>query len=259
MSENSPTPKPPENQPAQPGSSSSVPPAPEKKNNGETRRKLNSPRFIWPAAIALAVIFYFGLGYIVDVFTHESTDDAFIAGHVVSIAPRIYGQVRAVLVLDNQLVHSNDLLVEMDPSDYATTLSQKRAAQTASEANYEAARAGYDLMSVKVATAEATVRESQADADAAEATAVRAGADFARAADLLKQQTVSAQEYDQAKAADEEAKANLNSARQKTLSDQSKVTEAKAPLAAAKAEARSVLASAGRTKTEVDSAKLDLS
>ena len=62
---------------------------------------------------------------LVDVFTHESTDDAFIAGHVVSIAPRISGQVVAVHVLDNQMVRSNDLLVEIDPADYAIAVAQK--------------------------------------------------------------------------------------------------------------------------------------
>ena len=92
----------------------------------KTGGKLSSPLFIWPAAIALAVLLYFGLDILVDSFTHESTDDAFIAGHVVSIAPRVAGQVAAVHVLDNQMVRSNDLLVEIDPADFATTSAQKK-------------------------------------------------------------------------------------------------------------------------------------
>src|SRR5882724_6417792 len=85
----------------------------------------SSPKYLWPAALALAILVYFGLAYLADTFTHESTDDAFIAGHVVSIAPRVAGQVAAVHVLDNQLVHSNDLLLEIDPADYAVTVAQK--------------------------------------------------------------------------------------------------------------------------------------
>src|SRR5271155_2529981 len=115
--------------------------APEKKNNGEKLQKFNSPLFIWPAAIALAALLFFGLDYFTDALTHESTDDAFIAGHVVSIAPRIFGQVANVHVLDNEMIHSNDLLVEIDPSDYATALAQKQAAQQAEESNYKAALA----------------------------------------------------------------------------------------------------------------------
>jgi hypothetical protein len=70
--------------------------------NGTRLAKLSSPWFIWPATVALAVLLFFGLGYFFDVLTHESTDDAFIAAHVVSIAPRIAGQVAAVHVLDNE-------------------------------------------------------------------------------------------------------------------------------------------------------------
>ncbi|MGA2854703.1 MAG: biotin/lipoyl-binding protein, partial [Verrucomicrobiota bacterium] len=87
--------------------------------NSKQLAKLNSPLFIWPATGALAVLLFFGLGYFFDVLTHESTDDAFITADVVSIAPRISGQVSAVHVLANQMVHSNDLLVEIDPADYA--------------------------------------------------------------------------------------------------------------------------------------------
>src|ERR1700691_5639970 len=100
MSENpnQPTPEPPQNPPAQSNPTQPAPsqPAPEKKNNGETLRKLSSPLFVWPAAIALAILLYLGLALFIDTLTHESTDDAFIAGHIVSIAPRISGQFSAV-------------------------------------------------------------------------------------------------------------------------------------------------------------------
>jgi membrane fusion protein (multidrug efflux system) len=233
-------------------------PAPPSLNKGQLT-KLASPFFLWPAAAVLAVLLFFALDYANLAFTHETTDDAFIEGHVVAIAPRIAGQVASVAVLDNQLVRSNDLLVEIDPADYATTLAQKQAAQESENASYKAAVAGYELMGVKVVTAEATARESQADVDAAEATTARAEADFTRAQDLRKQETTSAQEFDQAKAAAAEARANLNSVKQKAASDESKIAEAKAQLEAAKAEASAVFAQFNQAKTAVDSAQLNLS
>src|SRR5439155_19747790 len=51
-------------------------------------------------------------------FTHESTDDAFIDVHFVSVAPKIAGHVAAVHVDDNQLLNEGDVLVEIDPSDF---------------------------------------------------------------------------------------------------------------------------------------------
>jgi membrane fusion protein (multidrug efflux system) len=221
--------------------------------------KLNSPLVIWPATVALAVLLYFGLGYLVDVLTHESTDDAFIAAHVVSIAPRISGQVAAVHVFDNEMVRSNELLVEIDPADYADIAAQKQSSADASEANYKTALAALDLMAVKVTTAEATADQSKADADAAEATDARAQADFKRNQELRTQNTISAQEFDTAQAAVREADANLAAAKQKAVADASRINEAKATQAAAEASVGVALAMFKQSQTSVQSAQLDLS
>ena len=233
------------------------PPAPAA--NGTKLAKLNSPLFIWPATVALAVLLFFGLGYFFDVLTHESTDDAFIAAHVVSIAPRISGQVAAVHVLDNEMIRSNELLVEIDPSSYSITVAQKEASAGAQSANYKAFLAGYELMRTKVTTAEATVRQSQADADAAEATAKWAQMDFDRAQDLRKQNTVSQRELDAAQTANLKAQADLNSARQKVAVDDSKVDEARATLAATGAAITMALAQWQAAQTNIAAAQLDLS
>jgi membrane fusion protein (multidrug efflux system) len=227
--------------------------------NGAKLAKLNSPWFIWPATIALAVLLFFGLGYFFDVLTHESTDDAFIAAHVVSIAPRISGQVAAVHVLDNEMVRSNELLVEIDPSSYSITVAQKEASAEAQSANYKAYLAGYELMRIKVTTAEATARQTKADADAAGATASRAQADFQRMEELRKQNTISQQEFDAAQAANQSAQADLNAARQKVAADVSKVDEAKATLAATEAAITMALAQWQEAQTNIASAQLDLS
>jgi len=206
----------------------------------------------------LAVLLFFGLNYLVSTYTSESTDDAFIAGHIVSIAPRISGQVSAVHVLDNEFVTNGELLVEIDPSDYASTLGQKQAAQESSDSNFKAAVAGYNLMKEKVKTAEAEARETKADADSADATNAKAKADFERAEKLVKENTISAQEYDQFKAAADSAAANFNSANAKADSDESKVNEANAQLDAAKAEADAMFSQLNESKTQVDSAQLNV-
>jgi membrane fusion protein (multidrug efflux system) len=221
--------------------------------------KLNSPLFIWPATAVLAVLLFFGLGYLADVLTHESTDDAFIAAHVVSIAPRISGQVATVHVLDNQMVRSNELLVEIDPSDYATTAALKQSSADASEANYKTALAALDLMAVKVATAEATADQSKADADAADATDARAQADFKRNQELRTQNTISAQEFDNAQAVVKEADANLAAAKQKAIADASRINEAKATQTATEASIGMALATFRQAQTAVQSAQLDFS
>ena len=249
--------------PAQPRPSSGQPPQPlpqaEPKPNGNGTSALQSPAFIWTSALALAVLLFFGLRYLVSTYTGESTDDAFIAGHIVSIAPRISGEVSAVHVLDNQFVHANDLLVEIDPSDYNATLGQKQAAEDSENSNFKAAVAGYKLMGVKVTTAEADALKSKADADAAAANDARAKADFERAKKLEDENTISQEEFDRFKAAADSAEDDLVSANEKAASDESKVNEAKAQLDAAKAEADAIFSQVGESKTEVDSAQLNVS
>ena len=239
--------------------SAANPPSATPNGNGAKLARLNSPLFLWPAAAALAVLLYFALSYLNGYLTHESTDDAFVEGHVVSIAPRISGQVLAVRVLDNQLVHSNDLLVEIDPADYAMTAAQKQSAADAQESSYKLALAGFELMRVKVTTAGAVAQESKADTAAAAATAARAKADFERSRELQKQNTISQQEFDSAQAAAQQAEANLNAAQQKAAADESRINEAGAQLNATEAGVSMALAQFRQAQTGVQSAQLDLS
>ncbi len=221
--------------------------------------RFNSPLFIWPAALGLALLLFFGLKAIANFFTHESTDDAFIAGHVVSIAPRIAGQVTAVHVLDNQLVRSNELLIEIDPADYAITVAQKQSAAVSQDANFRTIIAGVELMHAKVATAAASARKARADADAAESTAKKAQADFDRAQNLVKEKTISSQEYDGALAANTKAQADLKSAQENADEETSKVDEAQKQLEAAFAEKEMAFSQFSEAQTNVAAAKLNLS
>jgi membrane fusion protein (multidrug efflux system) len=209
--------------------------------------------------VAVAVACFFGLIYLGNALTHESTDDAFIAGHVVTVAPRIAGQIISVQVVDNQMVHSNDLLMEIDPADYSMVLAQKNAANDAEAANYKSVLAGLDLMQTKRVTAAAIARESQADADAMVAANTRAKEDIARAAELRKQNTISAQEFDATQAAAQEADANLTSARQKADADQSRIKEADAEYIATESAAAAALAKIRQSQADVQSAELDFS
>jgi membrane fusion protein (multidrug efflux system) len=229
------------------------------KQNGGKLARLNSPWLVWPATAALAGLLFFALSYLNGYLTHESTDDAFVEGHVVSIAPRISGQVLAVHVLDNQLVHSNDLLVEIDPADYAVKLGQKQTAAESQNANYKVVLAAFEMMRTKVATAEAAVRKAQADAEASAARASRAAADFERSRELQTNNIVSQQEFDAVQAANVSAQADLNSARANASEQASKVDEAGAQLAAAEAAVSMALSQWNEAQTNVAAARLDFS
>jgi membrane fusion protein (multidrug efflux system) len=69
------------------------------------------------------------LGYFYNGYrkTHVSTDDAFIHGDIHTISARVSGNVKAVLVTDNQRVKRGDSLVEIDPVDYRSKVGAAKA------------------------------------------------------------------------------------------------------------------------------------
>jgi len=123
------------------------------------------------ALLALAVV---GPRYYWYAVAHESTDDAFIEGHVIPISSRVASHVAHVLVDDNQHVNTGDLLVELDPRDFQAQVAQARA-----------------------------------NLAAAQAEAVRARADARRYEELLRDQAVSRQDVDAAVAKDQAAAAQI--------------------------------------------------
>ena len=68
-----------------------------------------------------------------------STDDAYINGHVTFVAPRVSGQVKKVLVDDNDRVKKGDLLLQLDKEPFQVQVALKRAAVKVAEANLAAA------------------------------------------------------------------------------------------------------------------------
>lgn len=92
----------------------------------DTRHIYEKKRVIVPAITAI-VLLIFGLIVSVNSIYYKSTDDAFVEGHIVSIAPRVSGPVIKLHIDDNMEVKKGDLLLEIDPVDYEVSLKQKES------------------------------------------------------------------------------------------------------------------------------------
>ncbi len=57
----------------------------------------------------------------------ESTDDAFIEGHIVEMSSKLSNTVAEVAIDDNQLVKKGQILVRIDPRDYQVALNEAQA------------------------------------------------------------------------------------------------------------------------------------
>ena len=92
----------------------------------DTRHIYEKKRVIVPAITAL-ILLIFGIIVSINSVYYKSTDDAFVEGHIVTVAPRVSGPVVKLNVEDNQFVKQGDLLLEIDPKDYEVRLKQTQA------------------------------------------------------------------------------------------------------------------------------------
>jgi membrane fusion protein (multidrug efflux system) len=132
----------------------------------------------------------------------ESTDNAYVQGDIAVLGPRIEGDVMAVHVADNQVVHAGDPLISLDPADWQARLDQARGA--AAEAAAAIVTAGRQVEQAAASIAQADAMIAQADAEL-----TRASADAGRSSALVGSGWASRQANDQAVADRSKASAQL--------------------------------------------------
>jgi membrane fusion protein (multidrug efflux system) len=212
-----------------------IPPPP---RNKRSKLKL----FVGAAVlIVLITVFFY---YLRCVAPYESTDDAFIDGYVTLISPRVPGQVARLAVSDNQEVKAGDVLVEIDPRDYETSLSQAKADLAAASSQANQSRAQVNVSEAKVAQAQAAVT-------AAEAEAQRASDDLKRY-QSVESRAVSKSALDLAQAQARSANASLAAAYSQT-------NAAEAEVVLSEAGVETATAAAQQAEAKLQQAELNLS
>lgn len=99
--------------------------ASKKLRKSRNRKEINKKRVIVPIISAVVLVTLGIIGAVHATF-YQSTDDAFVEGRLVSIAPRVSGPVVKLLVDDNDEVQKGDLLFEIDPEPYEVALQKKQ-------------------------------------------------------------------------------------------------------------------------------------
>jgi membrane fusion protein (multidrug efflux system) len=178
------------------------------------------------------------------ILPYESTDDAFIEGHVTQIAPQVAGRVSDVLVRDNQFVNAGEVVVQIEPSDYEAKLAQAGA-------NLASARSRLGEAAAQLTVDQAKVEQEKASVIAAEAEAKRAEADAQRY-EAIGTSGVSQSQIDLSSTQGRSTAANALVARNKQLAAESQVTLDRASIETAAAEVK-------RREAAVRQAELNLS
>ncbi len=251
------------------------------------------PTFLIGAAVVLLIVLLLGLRYWLYARSHESTDDAFIDGHIVQVSPKVSGYVAKVYITDNQSVKAGDLLVELDPRDFEAKLAQAKAALNAGVAQHRQAQTQVTLTRVTtsanlqqasagvrqarsgvtgarasaaselsrtsqaqagIGTAEANLQQARSQVAAAEAEAVRANADVQRYQVLYDKDEISRQRLDEAIAEARTANAQVAAARDKVAAAEAQVREAHAATSAQASTAQRAQAQVGGAHAQVNEA-----
>ncbi len=133
----------------------------QKKKEAAEKQQQQKPRPRWPLYLAGGLALVFTAIVLLIVFLPRPevyTDDAYVTAHYVTVAPRVSGQITAVLVDDNQHVSAGQVLVQIDDRDY-------RAALAGAEAQLERDRAQVDDVTGTIARQPAVIDQSKAQVD----------------------------------------------------------------------------------------------
>jgi membrane fusion protein (multidrug efflux system) len=225
------------------------------------------PALAVAAFAAASVAFVAGRG-------KETTDDAQVEGHVVSVSPRLAGQVARVLVKDNQSVREGDVLVELDDRDLSARLAAARADLAAAKAQLHGAktqlavatqsadselivaRAGVAQASAVHGSSRAAIDQARADVAAAEARQRLAATEYARTDFLFKSAAISQAQLDTAKAGLDEADAALVQSRARLVSARAGLDNTAGSIESARG--RLLAAQSGPEQVEAQKAQAEL-
>jgi membrane fusion protein (multidrug efflux system) len=174
----------------------------------------------------------------------ESTDDAFIDGHIVAISPKVAAIVSRVYIDDNSIVKKGDPLVELDARDY-------QAAWVQAEGDLQTAQGKLKEAEAQVDVANADVGEAQAELSVAQTNAANANDDLQRYL-ALDERARSKQQMDNATAAQKSTAAQVAEGRAKVKAAEAQAADAVIAVESAKGNVTTAQGALEQARNNVD-------
>ena len=174
----------------------------------------------------------------------ESTDNAYVRADVVSISPRVAGNVVEVPVADNQLVQAGEVLARIDDRDYRARVQEAEGAAAAARAEITRREAAVAELRAQQAQQGDVIAQGEAQERAGAADARRAGLEYQRQQLLSQEQVSSARQFESAEAEARHSEEALGSARAELAARRHRLavlTEQSRGAAAALEQARAAL------------------
>jgi membrane fusion protein (multidrug efflux system) len=207
-----------------------------------------APKSKLPTAIGAAALLAFlviAAFFVIPDWYSESTDDAYVEAHLTTVMAKVPAYVQTLHVDDNATVKNGELLVELDPRDYAVAVDVARA-------NLEAAQSRRKEADSGVGIADADVAQAHAELAVARANAVLAVANLKRLHSVVDARAVSNERVDTATAAFDATRATVTAA-------ETKVRSSLATADLAREQVKTAEAAVAQASAALDQANLNLS
>lgn len=188
-----------------------------------------------------------------------ATDNAYVRADVVTIAPRIGGDVVAVAVADDQWVRAGAVLARIDDRDYRAKVEQAEGLLESARAEVAAQQARIANLDARTARQRGTIAQAAASLSARQADAALAQREYRRQLLLASQQVTSDQIRQSAEAAARRTGAERDGSREGLAVARAELPVLATERAAALADLDKARGALRRAQASLDAARLDLS
>lgn len=178
-----------------------------------------------------------------------TTDNAYIQGDIIPIAPKVAGYVVEVAVDDNQRVKAGELLFRIDDRDYLARLVQAQASVAAASAQLTSLEEELRLQKILIA-------QARAKAEAADAQKTLARQTHERHLRLLKSHSVSQSLVDESRAAITGSEASLVAAKAEISAQTQRLALLTAKQSSARAQLQQATASQELAQLDLDNTRV---
>jgi membrane fusion protein, multidrug efflux system len=194
------------------------------------------------AILALVVVVAY---FVISGWGSESTDDAYVTAHLTTVIAKVPAYVQALHIDDNAAVQAGELLVELDPRDYAVEVQIARA-------NLEAAAGRRKEADDRVGIADADAAQARAELSVAQANAILAEANLKRLRSVSDARAISNERLDTGVAAADATRASVTAA-------ETRIRSASAAAELARSQVKTAAAALAQAQAALDQAQLNLS
>lgn len=190
---------------------------------------------------------------------HVTTDNAYVRADVVTIAPRIGGDVVTVAVTDDQWVRAGAVLARIDDRDYRAKVEQAEGLLESAKAEVTAQQARIANLDARTARQRGTIAQAAASLSARQADAALAQREYRRQVLLASQQVTSDQIRQSAETAARRTSAERDGSREGLAVARAELPVLATERAAAVADLDKARGALRRAQASLDAARLDLS